>query len=59
MSNKKCYYAFEDQAGTTLEFQATSLRQAMVMKKKMARDLGIPKEAFDLTSISRKPAPSE
>lgn len=59
MSNKKCYYTFEDQAGTTLEFQATSLQQAMVMKKKMAHDLGIPKEAFDLTGISKKPTPSE
>ncbi len=59
MANKKCYYTFEDQAGTTLEFQATSLQQAMTVKKKMARDLGIPKEAFDLTSISKKPTPSE
>lgn len=59
MSNKKCYYAFEDQSGTTLEFQATSLQQAMVIKKKMARELGIPKETFDLTGISKKPTPSE
>lgn len=55
MSNKKSYYAFEDPAGTRIEFQATSLQQAMVMKKKKALELGIPKEAFELTSIRKKP----
>ncbi|MNI36393.1 hypothetical protein D3C73_904410 [compost metagenome] len=55
MSNKKSYYAFEDPNGTTIEFQATSLQQAMVIKKKRAHELGIPKEAFELTSIRKKP----
>ncbi len=54
MSNKKSYYAFEDPNGTTIEFQATSLQQAMVIKKKKAQELGIPKEAFELTSIRNK-----
>lgn len=58
MSNKKSYYAFEDPQGTKVEFQATSLQQAMVIKKKMAHDLGIPKEAFELTSIRKKPSQS-
>ncbi|OPH47381.1 hypothetical protein BC351_40080 [Paenibacillus ferrarius] len=56
MSNKKSYYAFEDPLGTTVEFQATSLKQAMVIKKKKAQELGIPKEAFELTSIRKKPS---
>jgi len=55
MSNKKNYYAFEAPSGTTIEFKATSLQQAMVMKKKKALELGIPKEAFELTSIRKKP----
>lgn len=55
MSNKKSYYAFEDTSGTTIEFQATSIQQAMVMKKKRALELGIPKEAFELTTIRKKP----
>ncbi|KTD84114.1 hypothetical protein [Paenibacillus etheri] len=58
MSNKKKYYAFEDPLGTTIEFQATSLQQAMVVKKKKAQELGIPKEAFELTSIRKKPSQS-
>ncbi|WP_449599315.1 hypothetical protein [Paenibacillus sp. Marseille-Q9583] len=58
MSNKKNYYAFEDPLGTTIEFQATSLQQAMVIKKKKAQELGIPKEAFELTSIRKKPSQS-
>ncbi|MFC4597784.1 hypothetical protein [Cohnella hongkongensis] len=58
MANKKSYYAFEDPSGTTIEFQATSLQQAMVMKKKKALELGIPKEAFELTSIRKKPSQS-
>jgi len=58
MSNKKSYYAFEDPSGTIIEFQATSLQQAMVIKKKKAIDLGIPKEAFELTSIRKKPSQS-
>jgi hypothetical protein len=58
MSNKKSYYAFEDTSGTTIEFQATSLQQAMVIKKKKALELGIPKEAFELTSIRKKPSQS-
>ncbi|UQZ36968.1 hypothetical protein C2I18_27600 [Paenibacillus sp. PK3_47] len=59
MSNKKSYYAFEAPSGTTIEFQATSLQQAMVIKKKRAHELGIPKEAFELTSIRKKPSLSE
>lgn len=55
MSNKKSYYAFQDPSGTTLEFQATSLQQAMIMKKKKAHELGVHKEAFELTSIRKKP----
>ncbi|CAH1057305.1 hypothetical protein [Paenibacillus pseudetheri] len=58
MSNKKSYYAFEDPLGTIVEFQATSLQQAMVIKKKKAQELGIPKEAFELTSIRKKPSHS-
>ncbi|MEK5238850.1 hypothetical protein NST99_24470 [Paenibacillus sp. FSL L8-0470] len=58
MSNKKSYYAFEDPLGTKVEFQATSLQQAMVIKKKKAHELGIPKEAFELTSIRKKPSQS-
>ncbi|MCQ6559962.1 hypothetical protein [Paenibacillus mendelii] len=58
MSNKKSYYAFEDPSGTTIEFQATSLQQAMVIKKTKALELGIPKEAFELTSIRKKPSQS-
>ncbi|MFD0716959.1 hypothetical protein [Paenibacillus sp. GCM10027626] len=58
MSNKKSYYAFEDPSGTIIEFQATSLQQAMVIKKKKALELGIPKEAFELTSIRKKPSQS-
>ncbi|MHA6531726.1 hypothetical protein [Paenibacillus sp. BAC0078] len=58
MSNKKSYYAFEDPHGVTIEFQATSLQQAMVIKKKKAQELGIPKEAFELTSIRKKPSQS-
>ncbi|QMV44779.1 hypothetical protein [Cohnella cholangitidis] len=58
MSNKKSYYAFEDPSGTTIEFQATSLQQAMVIKKKKALELGIPKEAFEITSIRKKPIQS-
>ncbi|AIQ43136.1 hypothetical protein MKZ24_12485 [Paenibacillus sp. FSL R7-0297] len=58
MSNKKSYYAFADPLGTTIEFQATSLQQAMVIKKKKAHELGIPKEAFELTSIRKKPTQS-
>ncbi|WP_178382438.1 hypothetical protein [Paenibacillus sp. P3E] len=56
MSNKKSYYAFEEPLGTTIEFQATSLQQAMVIKKKKAHEMGIPKEAFELTSIRKKSA---
>ena len=59
MSNKKNYYSFEDTAGTTIEFQATSLQQAMVIKKNKALDLGIPKEAFELVSIRKKPTENE
>jgi hypothetical protein len=58
MSDKKSYYAFEDPFGTTIEFKATSLQQAMVIKKKKALELGIPKEAFELTSIRKKPSQS-
>jgi hypothetical protein len=58
MSNKKSYYAFEDTSGTTIEFQATSLQQAMVIKKKKSLELGIPKEAFELTSIRKNPSQS-
>ncbi|AIQ46555.1 hypothetical protein R70723_12250 [Paenibacillus sp. FSL R7-0273] len=58
MSKKKSYYAFEDPRGTTIEFQATSLQQAMVIKKKRAQEMGIPKEAFELTSIRKKPVQS-
>ncbi|MBH5316335.1 hypothetical protein I6N90_00750 [Paenibacillus sp. GSMTC-2017] len=58
MSNKKCYYAFEDTSGNLIEFQATSLQQAMMIKKKKAQELGIYKEAFELTSISKKPSQS-
>lgn len=58
-SNKKSYYAFEDPSGTAIEFQATSLQQAMVIKKKKAQALGIPKEAFELTSIRNKPTQGE
>lgn len=53
MSNKKNYYSFEEPSGTTLEFRATSLQQAMVTKKKLASELGISKDAFELTSISK------
>lgn len=59
MAQKKSYYAFEDTNGNTLEFQATSLQQAMVIKKKKAQELGIPKEAFEITSISKKPTKPE
>ncbi|WP_341282061.1 hypothetical protein [Paenibacillus sp. FSL H8-0537] len=58
MSNKKSYYAFEDPSGTTIEFQATSLQQAMVIKKNKTQELGIPKEAFKLLSIGEKPSQS-
>jgi len=58
MSNKKNYYAFEDPSGDTIEFQATSLQQAMVIKKKKALELGIPKEAFELKTIRKKPTQS-
>ncbi|NUU59958.1 hypothetical protein [Paenibacillus agri] len=58
MSNKKSYYTFEEPLGTTVEFQATSLQQAMVIKKKKAQELGIPKEAFELTRIRKKPSQS-
>jgi len=58
MSNKKSYYAFEDPSGTIIEFQATSLQQAMMIKKKKALELGIPKEAFEITSIRNKPSQS-
>lgn len=58
MSNKKSYYTFEDPSGTTIEFQATSLQQAIVIKKKKALELGIPKEAFELSSIRKKPSQS-
>lgn len=59
MANKKMYYAFEDPFGDSMEFQATSLRQAMVIKKKKAQAIGKPKEAFELTSIRRKPIQGE
>lgn len=58
MSNKKSYYAFEDPNGTTIEFQATSLQQAMLIKKKKAQELGIHKEAFELKTIRKKPGQS-
>ncbi|MBW7453664.1 hypothetical protein ACFOLF_37210 [Paenibacillus sepulcri] len=58
MSNRKSYYAFENPSGTSIEFQATSLQQAMVIKKKKAQELGIPKEAFELKSIRKKPSQS-
>jgi len=58
MSNKKSYYAFEDISGTIIEFQATSLQQAMLIKKKRAQELRIPKESFELTSIRKKPSQS-
>ncbi|ACT01502.1 hypothetical protein [Paenibacillus sp. JDR-2] len=54
MANKKNYYSFEDPSGTTIEYRATSLQQAMVIKKKLALDLGISKEDFELTNISNK-----
>ncbi len=54
MSNKKNYYSFEDPSGTTIEYRATSLQQAMVIKKKLALDLGISKDDFELTNISKK-----
>ncbi|WP_336773239.1 hypothetical protein [Paenibacillus sp. MMO-58] len=54
MSNKKNYYSFEDPSGTTFEYRATSLQQAMVIKKKLALELGISKEDFELTNISKK-----
>lgn len=54
MSNKKSYYSFEDPSGTTIEYRATSLQQAMVIKKKLALNLGISKEDFELTNISNK-----
>ncbi|SFS54233.1 hypothetical protein [Paenibacillus sp. BC26] len=59
MSNKKCYYAFEDSTGNAIEFQATSLQQAMMIKKKKAEHLGIHKEAFELTGIRLKQNQSE
>ncbi|MBO7743551.1 hypothetical protein I8J29_05050 [Paenibacillus sp. MWE-103] len=59
MSNKKCYYVFEDPSGTKLTFKATSLQQAYLIKKKKAHELGIPKEAFEITSISKKPSQGE
>jgi len=58
VSNKKSYYSFEDPFGTTIEFQATSLQQAMVIKKKKAFEMGIPKEAFELKTIRKKPSQS-
>ncbi|MFC4101613.1 hypothetical protein [Paenibacillus xanthanilyticus] len=54
MADKKLYYAFEDPSGNAIEFRATSLQQAMVMKKKKAEKLGIDKDAFALTSIHPK-----
>ncbi|GLX70671.1 hypothetical protein [Paenibacillus glycanilyticus] len=54
MSNKKNYYSFEDPSGTTVEYRATSLQQAMVIKKKIASELGMDKEEFALTNISNK-----
>ncbi|AZN43117.1 hypothetical protein [Paenibacillus albus] len=53
MSNQKCYYTFEDPSGTSFEYRATSLQQAMVIKKKLALDMGISKDEFELTSISK------
>ncbi|TVY03992.1 hypothetical protein [Paenibacillus cremeus] len=53
MSNKKNYYSFEDPSGTAIEYRATSIQQAMVIKKKLALDMGISKEAFELKSISK------
>ncbi|REE68095.1 hypothetical protein A8990_13824 [Paenibacillus taihuensis] len=53
MSNKKCYYSFEDASGTAIEYRATSLQQAMVIKKKLAENMGISKEDFALTSVSK------
>ncbi|RIX50025.1 hypothetical protein D3P08_22420 [Paenibacillus nanensis] len=58
MANKKSYYTFEEPSGTTIEFQATSLQQAMTIKKKRAQELGIEKEAFELKTISKKPSQS-
>ncbi|RUS46999.1 hypothetical protein [Cohnella sp. AR92] len=58
MSNKKNYYAFEDPSGKIIEFQATSLQQAMIIKKKKSSELGIPKEAFELKTIRKKPTQS-
>ncbi|RED77606.1 hypothetical protein [Cohnella phaseoli] len=56
MSNKKSYFSFEDPFGIAIEFQATSLQQAMVIKKKKALEMGIPKEAFELKTIRKKPS---
>lgn len=58
MANKKSYYTFEEPSGTTIEFQATSLQQAMIIKKKRAQELGIEKEAFELKTISKKSSQS-
>ncbi|MFB9324623.1 hypothetical protein ACFFSY_01555 [Paenibacillus aurantiacus] len=59
MANKKSYYAFEGPSGTTIEFRATSLQQAMVIKKKKAEELGFAKEDFDLTGIRNKQGQGE
>ncbi|WP_308634043.1 hypothetical protein [Paenibacillus silvisoli] len=53
MSNKKSYYSFEDPSGTTIEYRATSLQQAMVIKKKLAADMGISKDDFELKSVNK------
>lgn len=53
MSNKKQHYEFVDESGNALTFKATSLQQAMVMKKKQASKLGIPKEAYRLSRIGK------
>ncbi|TYP79289.1 hypothetical protein [Paenibacillus methanolicus] len=54
MADKKLYYAFEDPSGTAIEFRATSLQQAMVIKKKKAEKMGLDKDVFALTSIHPK-----
>ncbi|MBB3112704.1 hypothetical protein FHS18_004806 [Paenibacillus phyllosphaerae] len=59
MAQKKSYYAFEDPSGTKFEFQATSLQQAMVIKKKKAEKLGLDKDAFGLTGIGNKAGQNE
>lgn len=54
MSNKKTLYEFVDPSGNPFVFKATSLQQAMVMKKKQAEALGIPKEQFQLSNIGKR-----